>query len=64
MEHLRREGLKGTELARAQVHTIRLKLLKVAARVVVTVRRVVLHLSSSCPYQALISHVVSRLVPT
>ena len=64
IERLRREGLKGTDLARAQVGTIRLKLLKVAARVVVTVRRVVLHLSSSYPYQALLSRVVARLVPT
>lgn len=64
IEHLRREVLKGTELARAQVGTIRLKLLKVAARVVVTVRRVVLHLSSSYPYQALLSRVVARLSAT
>ena len=64
IEHLRREGLQGTELARAQVGTIRLKLLKVAARVVVTVRRVVLHLSSGYPYQSLLSRVVARLVPT
>ena len=64
IEHLRREGLQGTELARAQVGTIRLKLLKVAARVVVTVRRVVLHISSGYPYQSLLSRVVARLVPT
>jgi len=64
IERLRREGLKDTDLARAQVGTIRLRLLRVAARVVVTVRRVVLHLSSSYPYQALLSRVVARLVPT
>jgi len=64
IEHLRREGLKGTELARAQVSTIRLKLFKIAARVVVTVRRVVLHLSSGYPYQALLAHLVPQLVPT
>jgi hypothetical protein len=64
IEYLRREGLEGTDLARAQVGTIRLKLLKVAARVVVTVRRVVLHLSSSYPYQALLSRVVARLAAT
>jgi hypothetical protein len=49
----RRTALAGTELARAQVGTIRLKLLKVAARVVVSARRVVLHLCSSYPYRAL-----------
>ncbi len=64
IEHLRREGLKGTELARAQVSTIRLKLFKIAARVVVTVRRVVLHLSSGYPYQALLARLVPQLVPT
>lgn len=64
IEHVRREGLKGTELARAQVSTIRLKLFKIAARVVVTVRRVVLHLSSGYPYQALLARLVPQLVPT
>jgi hypothetical protein len=64
IEHVRRVGLKGTDLARAQVDTIRLKLFKVAARVVVSVRRVVLHLCSNCPYQKLLTRLVSRLVPT
>jgi hypothetical protein len=63
IEHLRRVGLKGTELAKAQVGTIRLKLLKVAARVVTSVRRVVLHLSSAYPYQALFRLLVARLTP-
>ena len=47
---LRRLGLAGTELARAQCQTIRLKLLKVGALVRVTVRRVWVHLASGCPY--------------
>src|SRR3954468_19697954 len=42
----RRTALLGTELAEAQVGTIRLKLFKVAARVVVSARRVVFHLAS------------------
>jgi hypothetical protein len=61
LEHLRRVVLAGTELARAQVGTIRLKLLKVAARVVTSVRRVVFHLSSSYPYQTLFRLLVARL---
>lgn len=61
--HLRRVALKGTELAKAQVNTIRVKLLKVAARVTVSVRRVVLHLSSYYPYQQLFTRIVARLVP-
>src|SRR5207245_5608960 len=37
---LRRLGLKGTELAEAQVSTIRTKLLKIGAQIRVTVRKV------------------------
>jgi hypothetical protein len=51
VQALRRTALTGTELAEAQVGTIRLRLLKVAARVVVSARRVVFHLASSYPYQ-------------
>ncbi|MBE7506942.1 MAG: transposase [Planctomycetia bacterium] len=61
VETLRRTALAGTELAEAQVNTIRLKLFKVAARVVVSVRRVVLRLSSSCPLQDLWRSLVPRL---
>lgn len=63
IEHLRRVGLRRSEFAAARVDTIRLKLLKVAARVVVSVRRVVLHLCSSYPYRPLFSRLVERLVP-
>ena len=41
--------------------TIRLKLLKVAARVVVSVRRVVFHLASGYPYQAVFREVYARV---
>lgn len=64
IEHIRRESLKGTDLAEARVDTIRLKLFKVAARVVVSVRRVVLHLSSSYPYQPILRRLVAKLVPS
>src|SRR4051812_11852013 len=47
---LRRLGLAGTELARAQCQTIRSKLLKVGALVRVTVRKGWVKLSSSSPY--------------
>jgi Transposase DDE domain group 1 len=50
LESLRRLGLAGTELARAQCQTIRLKLLKIGALVRVTVRKVWVKLSSSSPY--------------
>ncbi|MHC5536951.1 IS1380 family transposase [Singulisphaera rosea] len=61
IQALRRVGLKGTEMARAQAGTIRLKLFKVAARVVVTARRVVFHLASSYPYREVFQEVLSRL---
>jgi hypothetical protein len=62
VQALRRTALVGTEFAQAQVGTIRLKLFKVAARVVVTVRRVVFHLSSSYPYQAVFRGVHARVM--
>jgi hypothetical protein len=64
VEHVRRVGLQGTELAKAQVGTIRLKLLKVAARVTMSVRRIVLHLPSAYPYQRIFAWLVRRLAPT
>ena len=59
---LRRLALADTELAQAQVGTIRLKLFKVAARVVLSVRRVVLHLCSNYPYTSLFNRIIARLV--
>jgi len=58
---LRRLALKGTPLARAQCHTIRLKLLKIGAQVRVTVRKVWVSLSSSSPYAALFRRVCANL---
>jgi len=48
---LRRLGLKGTELADAQVSTIRTKLLKIGAQIRVTVRKVWVSMASSYPWQ-------------
>jgi hypothetical protein len=47
MEALRRLGLKDTEWAQARVDTIRLKLFKIGAVVRISVRRVLLQLSSA-----------------
>ncbi len=52
-ETLRRVGLKGTELARAQVSTLRLRLLKIGAVVTRNTRRIRLWLSSSFPLKEL-----------
>lgn len=46
VEALRRLALKGTELVEAQVDTIRLRLLKIGARVRVTVRRLMVSMAS------------------
>jgi len=61
LNELRRLGLEGTELARARCDTIRIKLLKIGAQVRVSVRRVWVHLSSSCPHAALFPQIVGRL---
>jgi hypothetical protein len=67
VQTLRRTALQGTDLEKAQVGTIRLKLLKVAARVIVTARRVVLHLATSYPFQdrfrAVFERVMSAFTP-
>ncbi len=62
LERLRTLGLHGTELARATAGTIRLQLLKVAARVTVSVRRVYIQLSSAYPRQALFRLCHARLM--
>jgi hypothetical protein len=54
---LRRLGLKATELATAQAATIRLRLLKIGARVRVTVRRVWISLPRSYPWPDLFERV-------
>jgi hypothetical protein len=61
VETLRRTALAGTELEPAQAGTIRLKLFKVAARVVTSVRRVVFHFSSAYPLAELFARVLARL---
>jgi len=61
MEALRREGLRGTKLARARCDTIRLKVLKIGAAVRVSARRVWIALSSSYPLKALFRRVWRRV---
>ena len=61
VENIRRLGLKGTELARAQVITIRLKLLKIGAVILRNTRRVRFLLSSAHPYQHLFQLAAHRL---
>ena len=52
MAALRRMALAGTQFARAQCGTIRLKLLKIAALLSISHRRIRLALPSAYPWQA------------
>lgn len=58
---LRRLGLKATELAAAQVGTIRLRLLKIGAQIRLTVRKVWIQMASSFPRQNLFAQVLNHL---
>lgn len=61
---LRRLALAGTELGVAQCDRLRLKLIKIAARVRVTARPVVFHLPSSCPVEPLWRNALAALCDT
>lgn len=58
---LRRLGLQGSAEARARCQTLRLKLLKIGARIKITRRKIWVFLSSACPGQDLFAHVYDRL---
>jgi hypothetical protein len=61
LETIRRIGLAGTELARAQAATIRLKLLKLGAVILRNTRRIRLLYSSAYPYQRTFIQALVRL---
>ena len=63
IQTLRQTALAGTELEKAQVTTIRTKLLKIGAVVTSSVRRIVLQLSNAYPLKELFVNVVARLMP-
>ena len=58
---LRRLGLQGTELEKAQASTIRTRLLKIGAQVRVSVRRVYLAMAASYPWASLFAQVHAQL---
>jgi hypothetical protein len=62
LQHLREKTLAGTELAEAQVPTLRLKLLKIGALIKRSARRIVLHLAGGCPVQDLFRLIARRLI--
>jgi hypothetical protein len=61
IQGLRRLGLAGTELAKAQCNTVRLKLLKIGAQIRITVRKVWVSLSTGYPYLELFRQVHRQL---
>jgi hypothetical protein len=61
VEAIRRIGLAGTELCKAQVTTIRLKLLKIGTVILRNTRRIRRLFSSAYPYQELFALVARRL---
>jgi hypothetical protein len=61
VEHIRRTALAGTELEKAEVGTIRLRLFRVAALVVKSVRRMVVRLSAGYVGRELFALVGERL---
>ena len=61
LETMRRTVLRGTDLARAQCHTLRLRLLKIGAVVTRNTRTVAVRLSSACPDQGVFRLLVQRL---
>ena len=61
LHDLRRLALVGTELARAQVSTIRCRLLKIGAVITVSVRRVYVSLSSVFPLQEVFTRILENI---
>jgi len=61
VQTLRRVGLEGTALEKAQCDTIRLKLFKVGARIKISVRKVWISFSESYPYADLFQQVFIKL---
>ena len=61
LQMLRRLGLEGTELAKAQCSSIRLKLLKIGALIRITVRKVWVSLAGGYPYVTLFRQVYEKL---
>ena len=61
LERLRAWGLCGRTLERATLGSVRLRLLKVAAQVTVSVRRVYVQLCSAFPLQRLFAQCQQRL---
>jgi hypothetical protein len=58
-----RQAAEGTEFATAQLEWLRSMLLKGAAKVSVSARRVMVELSRHCPFAAIVRQILHRLQP-
>lgn len=61
LKALRRLALHGTEWAQAQVDTLRLRLLKIAAHVHISARRICLRYTGAYPWKLLFAHAWTAL---
>ncbi len=61
MQAFRQHCLTQTSFAKATVGTIRLNLLKLGARITVSIRRILIAIASSCPYQDILAMAYSRI---
>jgi hypothetical protein len=61
VRELRATGLAGSRLAKATVGTIRLHLMKIAAQVTVSVRRIHVRLCGACPMMDVFAHAHAKL---
>jgi len=61
IQALRRLGLAGTEMAKAQCDTIRLKLLKIGAQIRITVRKVWLSFAESYPFRKIFNQTLANI---
>ena len=63
IKRLRALALQGTSLAKAQVDTLHIKLLKLAAVVTRNTRRIRLYLASNWPSADIFAHAINELRP-
>ncbi len=61
MQAFRQHCLAKTSLAKATVGTIRLTLLKLGAKITVSVRRVLIAIASAYPYQDILATAYQRI---
>jgi len=61
LNELRNVALKETELAKAQCATIRLKLLKIGASVIISSKQIYFHFASAYPFQELFKKVLMKI---